>query len=354
MSQSSSSVIRLSNQSITRFGRYPTIVFGVGVLLVFVVAGPARANELLATGFTSGGVEAVDGTTGQYLGQFAPARGAGGQTSGIAVTSDGTVFVAAYGQAPNDRISEYAPDGTYLGSLPSAYRGEVVQGIAVGWDGNLQVLETRGTIGSAPSYIDTYDPSSGTLLYSTLVGSSSQVVYPGFAAAPNGNMVYNMLGELNILNSQGWLIGQQYLATDTDAIAIDSQGDVFYGGTGDEATGIFECQYCASNTLFSFGETFQFAQASTGIGALTFGPDGNLYASMGGVGGGNIIEEFNGITGADMGTFATLSPGFKPFELTFDSSATFVAPEPGTLVMLASGLMLCAAGVWKRRRVDQR
>jgi len=249
----------------------------------------------------AGAIDRFNGSTGAFIDQVVPA-GSGADPlvapSGLAFGPNGNLYVADYGTGGAGFINVYTGMGAFVTQLVAPNTGppfglDYPAGIAVGSNGDVYVADSA-------SGIDLFGPTGNFLSVLVPLGSG-----PGLSGLSNpSGVTFGPDGNLYV--------------------ADEGTGDVaVYNST----TGHF---------LGVFGDTGSLAQP---IG-LGFGPNGNLYVtdSLG-------VEEFNGTTGASLGTFIAGGSGNLISGQYLAFSNEVPEPAPFSLAALAGILGFC----WRRR-----
>ena len=294
--------------------------------------GLAFGNSLYVSDASLFTVQVFDATTGSLTGSLTPTGGWGTPT-GIAVASDGTVYVA---DSWNNVIDRFDSLGNFLGVFASSGLFEPT-GLAFGPDGFLYVAN-YGPDGSG--YITRYDSSGNPVDPTPFVPSSTGLSYPGgLAFGPNGNLYISDSGNSAIdevilpTGTLSTLVGPGCPATpfsNPSGVAFGPDGNLYVAdeGAGCGAVGSGVYQYGADGSLLG---AFIAPNTLSSPIDLAFGPGGNLFVtdSVGGV------TEFNQTTGAELADFAPIGGTLiNPQYLAFSTPV----PEPATLALIGIGL----------------
>ena len=224
-------------------------------------------------------------SSGNTLGTFANVS----NVFGIAVASDGTVYVSYYNASDNAQIAKFSSTGT-----------------------------SRGTI---------------------IPGSSGTNSFEGLALAANGNIVVSNFYSVLTYNSFGQLLGSTNTSGGSFNVTVGPDGNVYYttssslfGNNAGNAGNIYKCTGCATGSGTS--SLFASDPAAGDLHDLVFDGNGNLFVASRS---GNDVLDFNASTGAYEGVFASGSY-VGPITLALDS-ATTPAPEPSTWTLFAGALL---------------
>jgi sugar lactone lactonase YvrE len=294
----------------------------------------AAADSLYVSDNSLFTVEVFDAHTGAFTGQLTP-QGGWGLPTGIAVASDGTVYVA---DNYNNVVYRFNADGTFRDTFASAGLFEPT-GIAFGPDGYLYVAN----FGSGNnSYIVRFNSSGALVDASPFVPSSTNLYDP--EAIPEAIAFQPSGGSLFIADSSNATIDKVVLPAGTfstlipagcpttpfinpEGVAFGPDQNLYVsdagfgcadpsvpGGSADsgvykyDINGNFLGSFIAPNIL------------STPID-LVFGPDGDLYVTDSGA----RVARFNGTTGAELPDFVasggSAGPLIGPTFLAFSESA---------------------------------
>jgi sugar lactone lactonase YvrE len=273
-------------------------------------------GNLYVDGGQTAGILRYNGSTGTFLNTFAGGGGGGELVygRGMAFDQDGNLYVGDTSGA----VHRYNSQGTSLGDLyvasvnPSLYEP---RGITFNAQGDL--LLTCNTSNSVVRYTSGVDV--------TLSAASSTPVSVNFATADGsalaGTNYYALSGTVTFnpgQTSQMILLATQEDPQATGNVSFSVQlGNPTGGATianGTAAVNITVAdttrQFAIANTAAIEADTtahyrgaFVQGVPSTGFEYLTFGPDGNLYTNTGPGAGYDAITEYNGTTGALIGSF---------------------------------------------------
>ena len=326
--------------------RYPS-ERALGFILIagfFAASLPAQADELFAS--TYQGVGMYD-ATGNFIQNLAlPVSptigdGLGGfiDPTGIAIGSDGSVYVADYqaNTGTNDgAIYHFSAAGNYLGTFASDSSLYEPQGIAFGPNGDLYVTNYAAN----NSYLSAYDTSGNPVTLTGGTGGGPAGYFLGLSA-PAGGITFGPNGDLYIPDPFNGV--DQYAADGTyirsfgfadpldgpSGVAIDASGNVFVTDATNgnvvefDSNGNYLATLDPSNPVLGGNG---WAQPS----ALTFEPNGNL-----------LISDDLGITQYDFSSVTAFSTGGGDF-LAYDATV----PEPSMVLLCALG----GLGLMVRRR----
>jgi glucose/arabinose dehydrogenase len=287
-------------------------------------AGLVRPNSLLfgpdgnlyVDGGQTAGILRYNGSTGAFLNTLA-GGGPGGELvfgRGMAFDQDGNLYVGDTSMA----VHRYNSQGTSLGDL---YAGSVnpslwePRGITFNAQGDL--LITSNTANSVVSYTRGVDV--------TLSAASSTPVSVNFATADGsalaGTNYYALSGTVTFApgqTSQMILLATREDPQATGNVSFSVQlsnptgGATIANGTAAVNIAVDDTtrQFAIANTTAIEADTtahyrgaFVHGAPSAGFEDLTFGPDGNLYTNTGPGPGYDAITEYNGTTGALIGSF---------------------------------------------------
>lgn len=260
--------------------------------------------------------------------------------TGIAIGSDGSVYVADY-QANTSSLAgviyHFSSSGQYLGVFTSGSSLSEPQGIAFGQNGDLYVTNYNFN----NSYLSAYDSAGNPV---TLTGSGAPALGLGLGA-PAGGIAFGTNGDLYIPDpfngvdqygaDGGFLqsFGFPSPVSNPSAIAVDASGNVFVADVG--AGEIFE--FDSSGNLIATLNPFNPLLGGNGWAqptSLAFGPGGTLFVG----------DDF-GITEVNAGTVSTFNfPLASPEFLAYDATV----PEPGLAWVCGLGGLAVLLG-WRRR-----
>lgn len=306
-------------------------------LAAIVLVGAANSMavaDIVSTSFVDGALLRFT-DSGTPLGAFVP-PGTLAQPAGLALGSDGNIYVA--NQATN-KIDKYdAYTGAFNGTFATLSAGYQPAGMRFGSDGNLYVSQFGGAANLAT--VDKYNGATGAFISSALTG----LTQPSGVLFGPGNVLYaSALGQGRVVKNVGG-VQSDFIAAGSSPLlapsgmAIGPDGNFYvvdlFGGAvlKYDASGNFLGNFTgtALNGLFPSDVLFD-ALGNMLVGTL--GPD---FSSPTGK-----IEKFNGLTGADLGSFA--SPIWGASQLLF-----VPVPEPGTIALTAIGMTFVAFRVRKR------
>jgi streptogramin lyase len=236
----------------------------------------------------NGGQTAFNPVTGAVVREYN--TGGGGQD--LTFGPDGNLYSARFGGIVKiDRVSGASTLFTSGGNLANT------RGLAFGPDGNLYVAE------SSFFNIQRFDGTTGAFL---------------------GNFATNIVTPYGLTFGQD---GSLYVSTGS------SNSVLRYNGTTGALLGTFVA--AGSGGL-------------SGARDLAFGPDGNLYVASFQT---DSVLRYNGTTGAFVDVFASGGGLDQPTYLTFGPATNgAVIPEPGTVALLAAGVLPLAGGAAAARR----
>lgn len=294
------------------------VVLTIVILLAATVG--ARADLLITDAALNSVLRYSD--TGAFLNTLVSA-GSGGLSNpaGVAISTDGSVFVASRG---TNQILRYSgTTGAFLNVFATA-RG--------GYFTDLEFF--NGTLYAARNdfngAIDLYDPLTGTVINSfvpTAPPVLNQALYIDIITG--GLAISTDTSRFFILNP---LTGAQLFTTILDTIK---------GTTFDAAGNQYLAKSDSQNVMrrpAGGGPFADFLPPFTISGRdITFGADGNLYVLTG-----NRVARFNGLTGAPLGDLVTAGSGGLTGGQYF--LFTQAVPEPGTFGLIGiAGMALLAA-----------
>jgi WD40 repeat protein len=244
------------------------------LIFLFAIALAARGS-LIVTSFNNDAVLRYDSSSGAFLGTLVPS-GVGGldQPRGIVVAPSGDVLVSS---SATNQILRYSSAGAFIGVFADA---------SSGLTGPYQLVLGPGGV-----------------LYVASSGSDAILRYDATTGAPLGAFVSNtMTTPLNTPRGLAIGNGRLYTSTEGDRIRIY-----------DLAT--------AALLTSPFGDNPR---------GLTIGPDLNLFASFGGPA--NLVEKYNGLTGASIGDFIASGSGglAGPMGLAFGADGNLYVASQGT------------------------
>ena len=274
------------------------------------------ANASPVSGVTNNnyGVLEFDATTGAFITTYV-AQGVGGLDipRGIAFDQEGRLYVADFG---TNAIHRYDSQGNYLDDPVSSSVSslQVPIGLAFDAQGGLLVSSRDG------NEVDQYD--SGVVV--TLSAASSTPVTVAYATADGNAMagkdytaqtgtVSFAPGQTSRLvllttNFDSTVDGNETLSVQlsnpTGAIIANGTATVTVVDPSWPQLSVADTSAVEGDTTAHYRGAFV-QSPGTQYNPVTFGPDGNLYTSVGTGPGYNTIQRYNGITGAFMGTFAS-------------------------------------------------
>lgn len=314
--------------------------------LVIAFSASAFGGSLYVSDASLFSVSTFNSSTGAFTGNLTPAGG-WGQPSGIAVGSNGDVYVADFN---NNVVDRFGASGNFLATFITSGLFEPT-GLAFGPGGDLYVAN----FGSGNnSYVARYDAFGNPVDVSPFVPASTGLFDPGaIAFGPDGNLYIadSSNGAIDRVILPGGAFGTLIPAgcpgtpfTNPQGVAFGPGGSLYVSDAGfgcgtNNPYGVY--RYDTSGNLLGAFVTPNFL--STPID-LAFGPNGNLFVTDGQ----GRVAEFNGATGAYLTDFVPSGgsggPLISPTFLAFSSSV----PEPVSFVLAGLGLTGLAA---LRRRI---
>lgn len=311
------------------------------------IPGIAQHNYLLAASVFQDKILRFDAETGAYVDDFvSPNSGGLDEPSGMAVGPDGNLYVAS---AQNSRILRY--DGTSGAFIDTfATNAQLPIGLSFGPGGDLyvasrdalSVLRFDGQTGASKGVFATTN--------APLPGSSGLSVnwWPwDLAFRPDGNLYLSSF--------------ERQLVLQFDSITGQYEG-IFANGRSSTALGrAAGLTFGPDNNLYLagyFGDVVRFdgssgallgtfANLSDDATDIEFGPGGDLYVALRNRG---AIVRVNGVTGDVLGDFTSGGQWTSSHFLLF----THPVPEPGTVMMLMSGLISWMLGARSIRQFPRR
>jgi len=297
--------------------------------------------DLLVTSRATSSVLRFDGATGDYLGDFV-SPGSGGLEAAFGMTfgPDGNLYVSegnppAGGTNSDPRVHRYdGSTGAFIDHFTQVF-AEPIRTIAFGPDGDLYG-NTGGTVfkadGTTGAFIDTFvDLGLGEATSGLTFGPDGNLYVSSYLAnqvlrfdATTGLPIEDVFAEVPISGAAGHTAGLTFGPDGDVYVALRDGADVwrFDGATGD-----------------SLGSFIPLADIHPDVpSSPIFGPDGNLYVASQGS---DQVLRYDGSTGAFLDVFASGGDLDEPVALVF-------VPEPGQLVLVATGALLLAA-VGRRR-----
>jgi WD40 repeat protein len=263
-----------------------------------------------------------NGTTGAFLGAFViPGYGGLSGPHGLIIGLDGNLLVNSEG---SDKVLRYdTTTGVFLGNFVSEGSGGLIgpHGIAFGPDGNLYVS------GGFSGNVLRYNGSTGAFMDVFVPPGSGGLTAPtGLLFGPDGNLYVNSFNNSSVMRYDGTTgfplpapgqsgaffvtPGSGGLANPSMAITFGPDGNLYAGG------------YLSHNVVRYDGTTGAFIDTfvSAGSGGLSqtqglaFGPDGNLYVCSNAT---SQVLRYDGDTGSFMDAFVPVGPLNAPTYLFF-------------------------------------
>jgi streptogramin lyase len=299
------------------------------------------------------------------------------------------LYVSSAGQAGQigtDSIQVFS--GTTGASKGALTLGRDFSGLTFGPDGNLYASRNGGQTA--------FNPVTGAVVREYNTGGGGQ----DLAFGPDGNLYSARFGgvvKIDRVGGAGTLFTSGGNLANTRGLAFGPDGNLYVAETSyfniqrfDGTTGAFINNFATANNFTPFGLTFgldgnlyvsnssnnsvlrfngttgallgTFVAAGSGglNGArdLAFGADGNLYVASFQT---DSVLRYNGTTGAFIDVFASGGGLDNPTYLTFGPASDGgnnppppggnAIPEPGTVALLASGVLPVAGLLRRRRRV---
>ena len=279
-------------------------------------------NYLLVSSHYGSDVLRYDAETGQYLDAFVSSYSNGlNSARGMVVGPDGHLYVmSSYG---GDQVLEYDLNtGAYLGSFAPFSSWDTAQAMQVGPDGAIYIG------GIWTDRIARYDPVTHELNENFILDQGHMGRPVGFAFGPDGDLYVlndtpapgysgsatNFWNVLKYDGTTGAFITNFVASGEGGLVQPDLPGIVF-GPDGNLYVSSNDYSQSGNDQVLEYnGQTGAFitnfvAAGSGGLvraGALSFGPDGNLYVEDYASG---AIKEYSGTNGVFMGDFILAGSG---------------------------------------------
>lgn len=318
-------------------------VFGTVVLL----AGSVLADDVYINEYSGNKICRYD-STGTLVYQVDPTNVAEtrGPDLGIAMSTDGTLYVGDY----FNKVARYdGKTGAFLSAFSLRQSWSRVEGLAFGWD--------KMGIGNDNLYVVDF-AAKNIAYYNGATGTYGGNLLTALAKAPNdikfgadGLLYVANSGGVDAYDSTGKLVSTRSLSGGSLGLAFGSDLD------GDGNSDLF-----ATNTV-NVGETWnrvmrwdavngywrQFIKDAGGLNnpnGLAFDSNGDLYVASTGS---NSVLRYNGTTGAYMDVFAS-GLNVPTGILVAPSTSSAPVPEPGSIMMLGTGLLGMAGFALRKRK----
>lgn len=311
-----------------------------------MLAASTAGADLLVGNFsgTDPVVLRYDQSTGASLGVFVP-FGSGGLTFPLGGTygPDKNLYVS---NSDGDNVLRYNGNtGAFMNEF--APNVEDAAGSAFGPNGNLYVANASAAAPGSGSVTE-LDGTTGAFIATIGLGDLSAP--EGIAFGPDGNLYVANVDDSDIVEfngTTGALIG-----VFASGNGLSHPRDLTFGPDGNLYVTNFSGSTGAvlrfNGTTGAFIDDFVTFDGTNSLPRpLVFGPDGNLY--VGYFGNGDVLR-YNGTTGAFIDVFVAPGSGGLggPTFLLFHDISTGSAPEPSSLVLLATGLGV-ALTIFRRR-----
>jgi glucose/arabinose dehydrogenase len=304
---------------------------------------PALATNLYVSDVSFSTVQ-VFNSSGTLTGSLTPAGG-WGSPSGIAVGSNGDVYVADM----NDNVvNQFDPNGNFIKTFISTGLNAPT-GVAFGPDGYLYVANFGP---GNNSYISRFDSNGNAVDVTPFVPASTGLFDPGaIEFGPDGNLYIadssNAAIDKVLLPSGSFSTIVPTCATpaspsNPQGVAFGPDGNLYVSDAGTACNNSGSAVYKYDTSGDALGPFVAPNILSSPID-LTFGPDGNLYVTDAQ----GRVALFNGTTGAELPDFVASGGSSGPLV-----DPTFLAfglptPEPATFGFMGLGIAVLA---WLGRR----
>ncbi len=276
--------------------------------------GYGNSGTLTMTGIIGGNVSVIGGFNNTGSGGVT-LNGTGDKLSADSFSNSGAVIVG--GNESLNVTGSYTQTGgstDVTGNLNAASYAQSGGGTTVEFGGTISAptfTVTGGNVQGGGTIVGNVQNTGGTVTPIDLGNPSTLTVNGNYAQGPNGILVIDLGGTGN---------GQFSVLSITGSAALD--GTVEFMAVNGFTPGI--------------GESFTFLLASLGVSG-TFADQPPL------------------LTGFVCPTGATCTDVYGPTSVTFEiNNSTTVTPEPGTLLLLGTGLLALGALAKKRRSVGAR